>query len=439
MGELFAGSARADITPHTPVWMDGMIRAHPSEGVHDPIAARALVFSNSPGSQQACAIVSVEVCALAREDADLIRREIERRTLLPMERIMICATHGHSGPATFGFFSPKEEEYTRTMREAIVDAVETAAGSMVPAVLEFGRSEEPGISHYRRLLADDGHVVMNWETFPPERIRGPLGRSDPEVGVFRFLEAAGSGGTIATVFHHAGHPNALSGDNYHISSEYPGLACRLLEQQLGGEALYLNGAQGSVDIDNFRDRGWEGLERLGTTLASAVSRALTHSAQPRRMRLHAAHRAYTVKARRVSRRELSWADKVLRETRGKVRPVADGVGDDYKAALYRRLFEAPAALIDIEQIGFVLGDSALVSLPGELYTEIGSELKRRSPFAGTYPVGLANGYIGYIPTEKAIREGGYAEETRGVDGSAAAAILKQSLALLDELHRHAGE
>jgi neutral ceramidase len=438
MRELFAGSSHADITPHRPVWMDGMIRAHPSEGVHDPISARALVFSNSLERRQACAVVSVEVCALARQDADLIRREIERRIQLPRERIMVCATHGHSGPATLGFFNPREEEYTRTMCAAVVDAVERAALHMAPAVLESGLTEESGISQYRRLLADDGRVVMNWEPFPPERIRGPLGESDPDVVAFRFREAGGNGGTIAAVLHHAGHPNTLSGDNYLISSEYPGLACRLIEQRWGGEALYLNGAQGSVDIDNFRDRGWDGLERLGTALAAAAAKALENTAQVARAEVRAAHRSYAVKARRIARRELSWADEVLRKTGGAVHPVADGVGDDYKASLYRRMHEAAVASIDIEQVAFILGDAALVSFPGELYTEIGSTLKRRSPFAITCPVGLANGYVGYVPTRKAIREGGYAEETRGVDASAAGEVLRQSVALLHSLRRAVG-
>ena len=32
---MFAGTEKVDITPQNAVWMDGMLRAHPSEGVHD--------------------------------------------------------------------------------------------------------------------------------------------------------------------------------------------------------------------------------------------------------------------------------------------------------------------------------------------------------------------------------------------------------------------
>ena len=81
------------------------------------------------------------------------------------------------------------------------------------------------------------------------------------------------GRVLAVLFNHTGHPNVLSGDNYLFSSDYPGLAARLLEEELGGVALFFNGALGSVDIDGLRDRDWEGLDRTGRALARSVSEA----------------------------------------------------------------------------------------------------------------------------------------------------------------------
>ena len=61
----------------------------------------------------------------------------------------------------------------------------------------------------------------------------------------------------------------------------------------------------------------------------------------------------------------------------------------------------------LEMNGLRIGDAAFVTVPGELFTEIGRAIKSRSPFPFTYIVGLANEYCGYFPTYRAICEGGY--------------------------------
>ena len=57
-----------------------------------------------------------------------------------------------------------------------------------------------------------------------------------------------------------------------------------------------------------------------------------------------------------------------------------------------------------------VGEVGIVGLPGEVFTEIGLDIKARSPYAHTMVFGLANGYSGYIATDKALDEGSY--ETR---------------------------
>ena len=55
----------------------------------------------------------------------------------------------------------------------------------------------------------------------------------------------------------------------------------------------------------------------------------------------------------------------------------------------------------------LIGDIALVGIPGELFTKPGILLKRLSPFRHTYIVQLANDWIGYIPDRQAYDLGGY--------------------------------
>ena len=52
-------------------------------------------------------------------------------------------------------------------------------------------------------------------------------------------------------------------------------------------------------------------------------------------------------------------------------------------------------------------DVAFVSLPGEVFVELGLAIKAASPFRHTYIVELANGAIGYIPNRSAYAEGNY--------------------------------
>jgi len=70
-----------------------------------------------------------------------------------------------------------------------------------------------------------------------------------------------------------------------------------------------------------------------------------------------------------------------------------------------------------------------------MYTEIGLHIKAASPFRRTYIIGLANGHVGYLPTRKAIAEGGYAEEVRRLDAAAEDVAVAYSLSLLNQVHQ----
>jgi len=411
-----------------------MIRSHQSVGVHDRLYAKALVLGEGDAPSDAAAFLSLDVCALSTLDCDRLRDNISGQTGIPKERVILAATHTHSGPATVGLFNPKEDLYSRELADKTVRAVKKAFAGLAPAAVGCASGREDTISHYRRLLADDGHVVMNWEPWPQERIVRALGVIDPEVGVLKIADIDSPGKIMGLLFNHAGHPNVMSGDNYLISADYPGLAEALLEKKLGGTAIFMNGAQGTMDIDGLKDRDWSGLERLGRALAGAVEIATQNISVCSAATLRSKACRYTVPSRKISDKELDWAEGTLKKTEGAVAVAADGVGDDYKAKLYRKLRQIQDRTIELEQTCVAIDYCAFLSFPGELFTEIGMTIKAGSPFRHTYILGLANGYLGYVPTRKAIREGGYESDTRQVDGSAEDIITEQSLALLRNLH-----
>jgi hypothetical protein len=431
---LKAGVAKIDITPTKNVWMDGMIRSHPSVGVHDALFARALVLSNDEGKNDFFVIVSVDVCVLNEKDAYAVREVVASRTGIPANHIIVAATHTHSGPATIGFFNPAESGYIKELVNKMVTVIEQAVTNVKPVAVGVESGKEETISHYRRLLADNGRVVMNWEPYPSEHIVGPLGVVDTEVGVLKVVDTENPEGIICLLFNHAGHPNVMSGDNYLLSADYPGVAVRLLEKEFGGVAMFLNGAQGTMDIDGLKHRDWEGMEKAGKGLSKAVAETARKINLSRTAILRGAALKYTIPSRKITDLEWSWAERVLSQTGGAIQPMADGVGDDYKALLYKKLREVEED-VEVEQICFAIDCSAFISFPGELFTEIGMQIKKESPFSHTYIVGLANGGVGYIPTRKAIKQGGYEVDMRLVAAEAEDIIIQQSLSLLRGVYK----
>lgn len=80
-----------------------------------------------------------------------------------------------------------------------------------------------------------------------------------------------------------------------------------------------------------------------------------------------------------------------------------------------------------------LGEMGIVALPGEVLVEIGMQIKQRSPFPVTMVVSLANGYIGYLPTDNACREGGYEPNWSPVGPGTERVLVETAVALLEEL------
>ncbi len=83
---------------------------------------------------------------------------------------------------------------------------------------------------------------------------------------------------------------------------------------------------------------------------------------------------------------------------------------------------------------FSLGDKcAIVSLPAEVFTEIGMYIKSRSPYPYTIITELTNGAIGYVPDRKAYAEGNYEVITSKVAAGAGEIMAENVLRMLNQL------
>ena len=79
-------------------------------------------------------------------------------------------------------------------------------------------------------------------------------------------------------------------------------------------------------------------------------------------------------------------------------------------------------------------DVAIVTLPGEIFVEVGLHIKLSSPFKTTLVIELANDAPDYIPTRKAFVEGGYETVNSRITLGGGEKMVEAAIVLLKELH-----
>ena len=104
--------------------------------------------------------------------------------------------------------------------------------------------------------------------------------------------------------------------------------------------------------------------------------------------------------------------------------------EEYYASVSQGLPELPVEITAVR-----IGDVGMVSIPGEAFHDVGAEIRAQSPFPLTLFLGLANDYIGYIPTDNANASLGYEVVASRVDRGAAAAFTEAAVTALNVLHR----
>jgi hypothetical protein len=410
MASLQAGAAQLDITPGLGAHIIGYFTDRRANEIHDPLRAKAIALSNGETS---LGIVIADLIVVPGDVADAAKALIQAETGVPPENLLIAGTHTHTGPAIIGALgTPEEEGYGAWVAPRIADAFIMAYRRRQPAQFAHATGAVPGEVHNRRWHMKDGSVQMNPGHLNPDAVR-PAGPTDPQFGLLVLRSPEGA--PIAALGNLSLHYVGINGPNHSvICADYFAAFGAALNRCAGAPFIcpLANGTFGDVNNCDFSRPAptsrhpYHQIERVANVVAAEAWRiwsGLREEDFRDDIPLGAKLTHVSFPARRPAPDELAAAQ---------ARVKAGEAWEDAEWLYAREIVlcaEAPSEWpVPIHTLR--LGDLGIVGLPGEVFTEIGLDIKARSPFPQTMNIGIANDTVGYVATDKALDEGSY--ETR---------------------------
>ncbi len=447
---LQAGAAVVDIAPpKLPVLQNGGFLQQTADRVTQPLYARALTLADE---EQRLAICVVDSCMLSRELCDEAKQMASAATGIPVNRMLISATHTHSAPATMRCLGcPADPEYPEWLVPRIAECITRAAQAMRPAQAGWGVIDAGFYTNTRRWIflphrmqSDPfGQVSVRAMMHPGHAnpdTAGPAGPIDPDLTVLSIQDREGR--PLAILGNFSMHYYGASG----LSSDYTGRVCQMLEEAMNqvvpGDAvpcvaLMSQGTSGDLHFMDYSipqaDQPFQGkpdgFERYCRGLTDLATKALQGVSHRSDVKLAMAEATLKLGRRAPDLQRLAWADPILAQMPDLPRNLPE-----VYALEARWLHEHPEAELKLQAIR--IGELGITAIPNEVYGVTGVKLKMQSPLKPTMNLELANGGEGYIPPPEQHQLGGYTTwpaRTAGLEVQAEPQIVQTVLELLEQV------
>jgi len=392
-----AGVAKVNITPPVGLELSGWAFG-PSVGILDELYAKVLLLESD---SRKAAIITTDLIGFNTEYATTIREGIANKVNMNASDVLVSCSHTHSGPATMFLrrWGEINEDFVHVVEKQIIGAATVATKRIQEARIGVGKGRADGVGINRRDV-ESGSV-------------------DAEVGVIRVDNSQGE--MMAVLMNYSCHPVAVHNYKNLISADYPGYAMGVIEKTKEGRviALHTTGAAGDINPRQMHDVKYA--EKFGNMVGGEALKIAESIETCPELTLNVVSEPVN-----LSVRTLPTADelkKMIEEGKKNLEKRKQEGTLEYHQLMsaYIPIEWAQEALEVVEsgrtiehlemEIQVVrMNDAVLVAMPGEIFVDIGLNIKKTSPYPYTFVIEMANGAIAYLPTQKAFEVGGYEPE-----------------------------
>ncbi|MBK8092934.1 MAG: c-type cytochrome [Verrucomicrobiaceae bacterium] len=425
-----AGVATVDISPtEFPRIIAGGFLEGRGEKLADKLFVRSFVLDDG---KMKIAFAIVDTCMMEQSLIDEAKGIAAKQCGIPVDRMMVSATHTHSAPAAMGCLGTRKDTvYAKSLTPKIAEAIVAANAALQPARIGWGSFDDWEHTHNRRWIRLPGKEVVDPFGQPTGRanmhpgylskdVVGPSGPVDPQLSVIALQTLDGK--PLGVLANYSQHYFGTSP----VSADYFGLFSKHLAAKMGAT----DGFVAAMSAGTSGDQMWMdyGAEKKTLTIdhyADAVADSAMKALQTVKYVDHAplgmVEKTLELKYRVPDEKRLAWA-----------RSIAAKIENDVpknKEEVYARealiLHERQKTSVKLQYIS--IGNLSIATLPNEVYAITGLRLKSLLRPFPSMVIELANGAEGYIPPSEQHVLGGYTTwpaRTAGLEKSAESKILQ---------------
>lgn len=322
--------------------------------------------------------------AMLHEDADPIRKVVAAAAKVPFDRVLLTATHTHSG--YWWPFVP-HPEFRDFVMNRIRTPIEEAALRLEPVRAGWRTIPALGLRRSRTVYLRDGRAYTERWAIPsswhiPDETVLRHGPDDDELRVLVLERLDHS--RLAVMANFSCHNSAAMNDP-RVNDDFFGVAAELVGNVEGCPVLISPGSEGDqdptamIELGGTRDMAYA--ERMGKRLAGHLLNALAEVTMHDSFDVTSAGELVTVTIKEGWRDLMRESDNEFHRTRAREGKVELAVGS------------------------LVVGDYAMVGIPAEFFTTPAMSIRTHSPFPITSVMALTNGDVIYVAEEEAFFEG----------------------------------
>jgi len=423
--ELYIGGASVSITPDGPVSLTGGMDSRISRKVESEVTATVLAIESRDGDRvlDQAILISCDLLAIRGGVLEQTRKRIKKQ--LPgfdVNKLVLSATHTHTAPTmvegryplpSTGLMQPSE--FVDFFSQRVAEAAITAWTSRKRGGVGWGLGHAM-VAYNRRAVYADGKSVMYGKT-DASNFRGLEGYEDNGIEVLFFWTAEEE--LFATAINVASPSQAVEGHRG-VNADFWHPIRESLKAKYGQDLLVLGwtGAAGDqAPRPMIRQRAEARMRKLrGVTQLEELSRrvvaAWEEAYQGARKEIHTnttfVHKVKMIDLprRKVTKPEYDRAVKAVIRLSKDPKQQRMQCWEQAVVDRYKRQEAGKVKPYRMEFHAMRIGDVAIATNDFELFTDFGIQIKARSPALQTFIIQLC-GPGSYIPTDRAVRGGGY--------------------------------